>query len=90
MGTAQVTFTAEELLASHDYAEPLFANGIACHGGFDEDGTYVSPRTRFRGPAIEAWEAKRVEDFGTERVRSLSRDEVEARLEDFRELTRFE
>ncbi|MCO5325870.1 MAG: PfkB family carbohydrate kinase [Solirubrobacterales bacterium] len=31
-----------------------------------------------------------VEDFGTERVRSLSRDEVEARLEDFRELTRFE
>ena len=66
MGTAQVTFTAEELLASHDYAEPLFANGIACHGGFDEDGTYVSPRTRFRGPAIEAWEAKRVEDFGTD------------------------
>lgn len=31
-----------------------------------------------------------VEDFGTERVRRLSRDEVEARLEDFRELTRFE
>lgn len=31
-----------------------------------------------------------VEDFGTERVRRLSRDEVEARLESFRELTRFE
>lgn len=31
-----------------------------------------------------------VEDFGTERVRRLSRDEVEARLEDFRQLTRFE
>ncbi len=31
-----------------------------------------------------------VEDFGTERVRRLTRDEVEARLEDFRELTRFE
>ncbi len=30
-----------------------------------------------------------VEDFGTERVRRLKRDEIEARLEDFRELTRF-
>ena len=31
-----------------------------------------------------------VEDFGTERVRRLTRDEVEARTDAFRELTRFE
>jgi hypothetical protein len=63
--TEQVSFTTDEMLASHDYAEPLVANGVPCHGGFDEDGTYVSPRTRFRQPAIAAWEAKRAEDFGT-------------------------
>ena len=37
--------------------EPLIAGGVRCHGGFAEDGTYVSPRTKFRVPAIEAWRA---------------------------------
>ena len=55
MGTAQVEFTEEELLADLPVAEPLIAGGVRCHGGFDEDGRYVSPRTRFRRPAIEAW-----------------------------------
>jgi sugar/nucleoside kinase (ribokinase family) len=31
-----------------------------------------------------------VEDFGTERVQSLSRDEIEERLRDFRRITNFE
>jgi cytidine kinase len=31
-----------------------------------------------------------VEDFGTERVRGLSRDEIEERLRDFRRITTFE
>ena len=57
MSTAQTEFTAEELLLSPDYTEPLVANGVRCHGGFDATGTYQSPRTRFRAPAIEAWEA---------------------------------
>jgi hypothetical protein len=64
--TAQTEFTEDELLADHDVAEPLIAAGIRCHGGFDEDGTYVSPRTRHRVPAIEAWQAKHAADFGTE------------------------
>jgi hypothetical protein len=66
MTTQQVEFTETELLMDHDFAEPLVANGQRCHGGFDEDGTYVSPRTRFRAPAIEAWEEQRREQFGTE------------------------
>ncbi|MBA2282079.1 MAG: hypothetical protein M3527_06485 [Actinomycetota bacterium] len=66
MGTAQTEFTAEELLADHAVAEPLVARGIRCHGGFDETGEYVSPRTRHRVPAIEAWQAKHREEFGTE------------------------
>ncbi len=63
---AQTTFTADELLADHDTVTPLFAGGVQCHGGFDDDGAYVSPRTRFRVPGIEAWQAKHVTDFGTE------------------------
>jgi hypothetical protein len=65
MTTEQVSFSFDELLASHDYVEPLVAGGVRCHGGFDEDGTYVSPRTRFRAPAIEAWARQRAEQFGT-------------------------
>ena len=59
MTTAQVDFTEAELLADHDYVEPLVVGGVRCHGGFDDDGTYVSPRTANRWPAIEAWEAQR-------------------------------
>src|SRR4051794_36217656 len=63
--TAQVDFTADELLQSHPVAEPLVAGGVRCHGGFADDGTYVSPRTLHRAPAIEAWGAQRAEQFGT-------------------------
>jgi hypothetical protein len=65
MTTAQVTYTETELLADHDFVEPLIANGVRCHGGFDEDGAYVSPRTLNRWPAIHAWEEQRVEQFDT-------------------------
>ncbi len=66
--TDRVTFTAAELLADHDYAEPLIADGVRCHGGFDEHGAYVSPRTRVRVPAIEAWDAKRLAETGTPKL----------------------
>ena len=65
MTTDQVTFTEAELLADHTMAEPLIEGGVRCHGGFDEDGTYVSPRTKHRVPAIEAWQAQNRETFGT-------------------------
>ena len=31
---------------------------MRCHGGFDADGAYRSPRVRHRGPAILAWQAR--------------------------------
>jgi len=68
MGTAQVQFTEDELLSDVSVAEPLVAGGIHCHGGFDEDGNYVSPRTRFRVPAIEAWGAQNCERFSSELI----------------------
>jgi hypothetical protein len=66
--TAQVEFTEAELLADVDVAAPLIAGGVRCHGGFDEDGRYVSPRTKHRVPAIEAWGARHVELFGTDLI----------------------
>jgi len=64
--TDQVDFAPAELLASHRYAEPLVVAGVRCHGGFDDDGGYVSPRTVNRVPAIAAWQAQHRRDFGTE------------------------
>jgi len=61
----QVDWSKHELLESEPVAEPLIAGGIRCHGGFDEQGTYVSPRTKNRWPAIRAWQQQRQEQFGT-------------------------
>ena len=58
----RTTFTPEELLASDPYDEPLIANGVRCHGGFDEDGRYLSPRTLHRAPAIRSWKARLAAD----------------------------
>ena len=66
MSTAQVSFTADELLADRPTSEPLVVRSVRCHGGFDDDGTYVSPRTLHRGPAIEAWQARHRAEFGTD------------------------
>lgn len=64
--TTQLDWTERELLATHDVAEPLIAGGVRCHGGFDETGTYVSPRTLNRVPAVEAWQAAHRTNFGTD------------------------
>jgi hypothetical protein len=64
--THQLEFTEQELLTTHAVSEPLIAGGVTCHGGFTEEGTYVSPRTRFRVPGIEAWQAEHEKTFGTE------------------------
>lgn len=66
MTTQQVSFTEAELLTDHATAEPLIAGGVRCHGGFDAEGTYVSPRTKHRVPAIAAWQAQHTATFGTE------------------------
>ncbi len=54
---ARLEFTADELLTNHPYDEPLVAGDVRCHGGFIE-GRYVSPRTRVRGPATQAWKER--------------------------------
>jgi len=62
----QLNWSQGELLASDDVAEPLVAGGVRCHGGFTDDGAYVSPRTKHRVPATQAWQQSHRELFGTE------------------------
>jgi hypothetical protein len=66
MTDLRIEFSSEELLSTHEFAEPLVAGGVRCHGGFQSDGSYVSPRTLFRGPALESWQDNHRATFGTE------------------------
>ena len=54
----RLVYTSDELLESDACEAPLVAGGVRCHGGFDADGAYRSPRVRHRGPAILAWQAR--------------------------------
>jgi hypothetical protein len=65
MTTLQTEWTARELLETDAVVEPLFAGGVRCHGGFDGEGRYISPRTKNRSVAIRAWQQQRESDFGT-------------------------
>jgi len=53
---ARVVFSRDELMAEHPYAKPQVEAGYRLHGGFDANGTYISPRTLNRWPAVEAWQ----------------------------------
>ena len=62
---SQLTFSTEEILANVPTREALVVKGVKCHGGFDADGHYRSPRTAFRVPAIKAWQTQHVATSGT-------------------------
>src|SRR3990170_4875168 len=57
-GDLPLEYPRDQLLEGGPYAEPLIAGGVRCHGGFDADGRYRSPRTLHRAPAIAAWQAR--------------------------------
>ncbi|MCB1644787.1 MAG: hypothetical protein KDI36_05005 [Pseudomonadales bacterium] len=48
-------YTKAELEAEHDYSTPHIECGMKLHGGFTDDGNYLSPRTLHRWDAINAW-----------------------------------
>jgi hypothetical protein len=54
---ARLRYTRDEIMSSHDYVRPHEQAGYRLHGGFVADGSYVSPRTRLRWPAVRAWGA---------------------------------
>lgn len=53
---SKLNFSWEELLENPKYHRTLIVNDRRCHGGFDPDGNYQSPRTVWRNPAIKAWQ----------------------------------
>jgi hypothetical protein len=54
---AKLSYTRDEIMADHHYAQLQIEAGYRLHGGFDAKGTYISPRTLNRWPAVKAWEA---------------------------------
>ena len=54
----KLVYSREELLADHRYAKPHREAGYDLHGGFDEEGTYISPRTLHRWEAVRNWQAQ--------------------------------
>jgi hypothetical protein len=62
----QLEWSEAELLATDAIEAPLVAGGIRCHGGFDAEGRYVSPRTKYRSPAIVNWQQHHTATFGAE------------------------
>ena len=51
----RLDYSQEELLSEHDYHALHVIEGQRLHGGFDENGVYVSPRTNLRAEAIKNW-----------------------------------
>ncbi len=70
MSDLPTDWTEAELLATEPGLEPLVVAGRRCHGGYDGSGRYRSPRTRFRTPAIEAWQRRHHETFATDLLRA--------------------
>ena len=62
---AQLIWTQDELLAEHDYERPHQEMGVSFHGGFDEKGCYISPRTKNRWRAVKSWQ-KQLDEKGWE------------------------
>ena len=62
--TRQRVFSEAELLSEHAYAAPHEAGGKCLHGGFDDDGRYVSPRSKGRNVALDNWTAALREQGG--------------------------
>jgi len=53
-----MAWSKEELEADHRYTQLHIEEGTKLHGGMDEKGNYISPRTLNRVPAIVNWRTK--------------------------------
>ena len=51
----QLTYSKEELLTEYDYHKLHTIEGKRLHGGFDEQGKYIPPRSLIRSKAIKNW-----------------------------------
>lgn len=60
----KLVYSKEEILADPPFARLNSFGDKRLHGGFDADGTYLSPRTLGRWPAIHAWQENLVAKGG--------------------------
>lgn len=69
-----------------------FAGGFMGYLAASADANHVSPRARMRRAIIygSVMGSFAVEEFGLERLRRLTREEIEDRYSEFRQLTRFD
>lgn len=68
---SKLVYTKEELEAEHEYATPHIECGLKLHGGFDQEGHYITPRTKHRWDAIQAWH-QQLHDRGVEVVEATT------------------
>ena len=67
----KLIYTREEIEEEREYVTPHIECGVKLHGGFSEDGIYVSPRTRNRWQAINNWQ-QHLKDRGVELVEATT------------------
>ncbi|MBO6658934.1 MAG: hypothetical protein JJ934_18725 [Pseudomonadales bacterium] len=53
---SKLVYTKQELEAENEYTTPHVECGLKLHGGFNQEGHYLSPRTKHRWDAINAWQ----------------------------------
>ena len=53
----KLVYTQSELLEDHDFAQKHEILDQKLHGGFDERGNYIPPRTKNRSEAVQNWTA---------------------------------
>lgn len=70
----QLEYTQEQILTDHEWVRRIELGGKLFHGGYTEDGTYHTPRTLYRWPAIKAWQNRLTEEGHGYRL--VSRDIV--------------
>ena len=54
-------YTFEEIMSEHEYSSTNEMAGYLLHGGLDQEGNYISPRTKVRWEAIDQWSKKLTE-----------------------------
>lgn len=54
----KLDYTPDQILSEHDYSARIRRRELLFHGGLDEKGNYIPPRSRYRPDAIAAWTAQ--------------------------------
>ena len=68
----QLRYSTEEILADPSFTRLNSFGARRLHGGYDERGAYISPRTVGRWPAIRAWQQS-LKDKGGELIDASTR-----------------